>query len=65
MKLCFSSGEQNSRLFCLNLGSRQVIMALIYWDTPVLQWSAQIVAMDYTILLKSIEFPGANQENIP
>jgi len=28
----------------LNLGSRQVIMALIYWDTPVLHWNLQFVA---------------------
>ena len=32
--------------FGLNLGSRLVIMALIYWDTPVLQWNGQIVAID-------------------
>ena len=35
-----SSGGQSltSRGFVLNLGSLQILMALIYWDTPVLQW---------------------------
>ena len=41
--------------FALNQGSRQVIMALIYWDTPVLQQNEQFVALFYK---------KANQKNV-
>lgn len=37
--------------FLLNMGSRQVIMALMYWDTPVLQWSVQFVAINFVFVM--------------
>lgn len=43
------SGEFTPRWVDLHVGSRLVIMALIYWDTPVLQWNAQIVAKEARI----------------
>jgi hypothetical protein len=36
------------------MGSRQVIMALMYWDTPVLQWNVQFVAINF--LFKNTRF---------
>lgn len=47
LKVCFYFGAKNSHEFFLNMGSRQVIMALMYWDTPVLQWNVQFVAINF------------------
>lgn len=52
--------------FCLNLGSRLVIMAHIYWDTPALQWKCTIlnINMVHTYSASALFWSSAPGESL-